>query len=420
MFQFIPPEIWSALATAIGYIYKSAAIWLPIGFGYSFFNAWLGYKQAAYWQKLGSVLLEIKIPRDIFKSPVAMEVVLGTLHQTADEGNWYWKYWKGQTRSWFSLEIISQGGNIRFFIWSRKKYKNNIETHLYSQYPGIEVHEVPDYTTDVYFDPKKMELFGCQWELSEPDPYPIKTYVDYGLDRDPKEELKVDPMTSMLEFLGSITAGHNIWTQIIIRAHKKEQKKPLPWAQKLEKFAWSETVDAWKDEAKSEMKKIIEKFRPEDKEKQSRQATEGEKDTIAALERSISKLPYDCGIRTVYFAPKDIYNSMYLGGMLGIFKQYGYPGLNSFKSAGWHGTFNYPWKKWFNAAEKMSPKILDEYKFRSFFFSSYMGKPFYSKPFVLNSEELATIFHLPGAVANTPTLERIPSKKSEAPANLPL
>lgn len=410
-FSFLPPEAINGLSLSIGYIFKSAFVWLPIAFIYAGFNAWLNYRQAQYWQKLGSVLLEIKMPREIFKSPVAMELVLGTFHQTADEGNWYWKYWKGQTRSWFSLEIISQGGNIRFFIWARKKYQNNIETHLYSQYPGIEIYEVPDYARDVYFDPKKMNMFGCQWELSEPDPYPIKTYVDYGLDRDPKEEFKIDPMTSMLEFLGSIPKGHNIWIQIIVRAHKKEQRKP---------GTWFEVTDAWKDEAKKEAEAIIEKFRPKDKEKQSRQATEGEKDTIAALERSISKLPYDCGIRTLYFAETSIFNSVYLGGMLGIFKQYSYPGLNGFKSAGWHSTMNYPWKKWFNAEAKMSYKILDEYKFRNFFFSSYMDKPYYSKVFVLNSEELATIFHIPGSVVSTPTLERVQSKKSEAPSNLPL
>ena len=38
----------------------------------------------------------------------------------------------------------------------------------------------------------------------------------------------------------------------------------------------------------------------------------------------------------------------------------------------------------------------------------------------MNGEELATLYHLPGAVATTPTLTRIPSKKSEAPANLPV
>ena len=39
---------------------------------------------------------------------------------------------------------------------------------------------------------------------------------------------------------------------------------------------------------------------------------------------------------------------------------------------------------------------------------------------VFSAEELATVFHLPGQVALTPTLNRIGSTRSEAPANLPV
>ena len=40
-------------------------------------------------------------------------------------------------------------------------------------------------------------------------------------------------------------------------------------------------------------------------------------------------------------------------------------------------------------------------------------------PLVLNSEELATIYHFPGQVAETPTFKRIESKRAEPPQNLP-
>jgi hypothetical protein len=43
------------------------------------------------------------------------------------------------------------------------------------------------------------------------------------------------------------------------------------------------------------------------------------------------------------------------------------------------------------------------------------------KPFILTTEELATVFHFPsGLVSQTPTLKRVGSKKSEAPSNLPV
>jgi hypothetical protein len=410
-FEYGDATLIENLRLALSYLYQTAFVWLPIVTGIGLFHAWVGYKRYAYWQKLGSIVLEVKLPREIFKSPRAMEVVLGTLHQTADEGNWYWKYWLGQTRSWFSLEIASIGGNVRFFIWSRRKYKPSIEAHLYSQYPGIEVYEVEDYTLPYDYDPERNNFFACEWALTKADPYPIKTYVDYGLDKDPKEEYKIDPMSSALEFLGSITEGHNIFVQIMIRAHKKEQRKMGSLFGK---------TDAWKDEQEKEVKTLIEKFRPEDKDKQSRQPTEGERETIAALERSVSKFPFDVGIRTIYFADKDKYNSSYLGGMLNMFKQYGSLDLNGFKSTAWSSSIGAPWQGLFGIKEKIKRLFFIEYKLRRYFFSPYKGnKYFNSKPFVLNAEELATIYHFPGQVVTTPTLERIPSKKSEAPSNLP-
>lgn len=421
MLDFIPPPIWDSLVKAFGYVYLLMPVWLPVLFLTLLFNAWVYYIRSAYWQSMGTVLLEIKLPKEIYKSPAAMEVVLSAMHQTADESNWYQKYWLGQTRSWFSLELISQGGHIRFFIWMRKKYKNSLEGHLYSQYPGVEVYEVEDYTKDVYFDPNKHKLFGLQCELSKPDPFPIKTYVDYGLDKDPEEEFKVDPLTTSLEFLSTVTEGHNIWIQIIIRAHKKEKKKALPWAKKLENFAWFEEVDSWKDEAKDEIKKILESMKAAKEEGGfPRIPTKGESETIAALERSVSKIGFDTTIRFIYFTDKDIYNGMYVGGIFGYLKQYASAELNGFKPAGWYSEFNNPIYDWWKSTKMFPYRLLDEYKLRRFFFSPYRGKWFYSKPFVLNSEELATIYHFPGSIAAAPTLQRVPSKKSEAPANLPV
>ena len=39
--------------------------------------------------------------------------------------------------------------------------------------------------------------------------------------------------------------------------------------------------------------------------------------------------------------------------------------------------------------------------------------------FVLNVEELATIWHFPGQILKVPTLERIESKEAAPPTNLP-
>lgn len=417
MFDFIPPEVLEGLSLAFKYAYIFAPVWLPAVFITLIFKAWLNYKRLKFWQKEGSVLLEIKLPKEITKSPLAMEVVLGVLHQPGGEGTWIDRIWKGQTRSWFSLEIVSIGGYVRFFIWTKPKHRNVIESQIYSQYPGVEIYEAEDYSKPFFYDPNKYNLWGAEFKLTKADPFPIKTYIDYGLDKDPKEEFKIDPMTPLIEFMGSLTSGHNAWIQILIRAHKKRRVMEV----------FSEKEDSWKEEMEAEKNKIIEKLKVAKEEGgYPRIPSKGEADTIAALERSVSKIPFDVGIRAIYIADKEKYNPSNAGGGLGgCFKQFNSENLNGFKTAGWLTIFDYPWQEWFNAKEKMKPKILEEYKMRRYFYSPLKGKKnwgadIYSKPFILNVEELATIFHFPGSVASTPTFEKIPSLKSKAPANLPI
>lgn len=411
VFGFIPPEIWSGLLLAFKYVYIALPVWLPIVFLFALFNARLYYKRTQFWKKEGSMLLEIKLPREITKSPLAMEVVLGALHLPSGETTWINRAWEGKTRSWFSLEIISTGGNVRFFIWTKPKHRSAIESQIYSQYPGVEIYEAEDYTKSFYYDPGKNNIWACGFALTKPDPYPIKTYIDYGLDRDPKEEFKIDPMTPMIEFLGSATAGHNIWIQIIIRAHKKRRVLDV----------FGEREDSWIDEMTKEKDKIIEKLKVKKEEGGfPRIPSKGESDIIAALERSVSKFPFDCGIRAVYIADKDKFNPANFGGIIGSFKQYSSLNLNGFRPKGWFSGLDYPWQKWGGTEEKFKPMVLEEYKLRRFFFSPFKNKSFYHKPFVLNTEELATIYHFPGSVASTPTFEKIPSLKSKAPSNLPI
>ena len=106
-------------------------------------------------------MLEIKLPKETFKSPKAMEVVLGAFHQ-APGINVYEQYFLGHVRPYASLEIASIDGHVHFFIRTLKKYRIAVETHIYSQYPTAEIHEVPDYVFGVPYLVKDSgwQLFG--------------------------------------------------------------------------------------------------------------------------------------------------------------------------------------------------------------------------------------------------------------------
>ena len=407
--SFIANNLSELEKTVLQTLISTAPIWLPILLIIIGWKLWVRYIRALFWSKQKRILLEIKLPKEITKSPLAMELFLTALHQTGREGTWYAKFWEGKTRPWFSLEMVSIDGVVRFFIWTEASFKNIIEAQLYAQYPTVEIYEVPDYTEGIFFDKDKIGLVGTNFELSKSTAYPIKTYIDYGLDKaDTKEEFKIDPITPIIEFLGSMGKGEQAWIQILIRAHKKEQKK---------KGTWFEKTDTWQDEAKEEIEKIRKEATPETDSDYPAfpNPTKGQIDKIAAIERNVSKLGFDCGIRIIYLAEKDKFNKGISPAMTGITRQFHSNNLNSFKPYG-ITFFDYPWQDYKDTRiNKKKRRMLNAYKLRSYFYP-----PYQKKWFVLNTEGLASIFHLPGSVSQTPSFARIVSKKAEPPSDLPV
>lgn len=414
------PNLFSGLFTnpqigaIIGVVFRTAFIWLPILLLLALSELWIIYRRAQYFASLKWKLLEIKLPREVFKSPLSMEIFFNSLYQTGGEGDWWVRLWKGQTRPWFSLELTAIDGSIHFYIRTQEKFRNVIEASLYSQFPGIEIYDAEDYTLPVSYDPEKVGLWANEFALTKPDAYPIKTYVDYGMDKDPKEEYRIDPMTPLIEFMGSLGREHQAWIQIIIRAHKDEDKDP----------ATGKMIDKkWKKNAEDEIKKILEKTKGEkDKEGKplpGRIPTKGEAEIIAALERSISKIGFDVGIRAIYTAPKDVFSAGNNAGIIGGFRNYNSNNLNGFKGsnipAGEYELLPFI-KRNPQKINREKRKLLDAYKHRGYFYNEF------KRPhFVLNTEELATIFHFPaGGLSTSPSFTRIGSKKSEAPSNLPV
>lgn len=410
----------SPVIPILEYIYGLAPFWAPLLLALLSWKLWIHYVNINFLSSMKWILLEVRIPKDVYKSPLAMEIALGNaLYQTGGTGTWFAKYWEGKLRNWFSLEIVSIEGNVFFFIRTPAQFKNIIEAQIYAQYPKAEVSEVDDYVNNVpiHKNPKEWSIFGTEFVLTKADPYPIKTYVDYGLDKSMgllEDNQQIDPITSTMEFLGSLGAGEQIWIQILVRgADDKRFPKPGEW------FGGQ----GWKDVAKEEIKTLKAKHKGE-KDKPGEPMTKGDQEVISAIEKSMSKLGFDCGIRAVYVARKDSFKGTHIAALTGIFRQYGST-LNGFKPTNVTG-FDYPWQDFSGVrSQKIKAEIFDAYCKRSYFYpphaSQYVaGVSVERKPFVLTTEELATIYHFPGRVSETPSFKRIESKKSEPPVNLPV
>ncbi|MEI6528275.1 MAG: hypothetical protein WCO10_01210 [bacterium] len=383
------------------------------------------YVQLKYIAKQEPILLEIKIPKDIQKSPLAMEIVLGAMQQSGAAT--YSEAWlDGKVAPWFSLELVSIGGEVKFFVWaSEKKFKNLLEAQIYAQYPTVEIYPVPndkDYAKLFTYDPAANQIWGIQYGLTGDDVFPIKTYTDYNLDKDQKDEYRIDPLTAVIEYLGSIGPGQQAWIQVLIRKHGKIDLK-------MHSF---KKVDDWKKAAKAKIEEIRAEATPKPKKEGEYPGfpnpTKGQIEQIAAIERSVNKMAFDTCMRGFYLATKETFNPIYITGIIGSIRQYNSSTLNGFKLKtktdvtdafkDWCTVF--PFLNDFKDKRviKLKKLMFNAYKLRSFFYPPY--KYYKQDPFILTTEEVATIYHFPGNVSATPSLPKIPSKKSEAPSNLPV
>jgi hypothetical protein len=406
-----------AFSVGIKLLFAAGIVFLPIYLAQTLWKNWISYIRADFFAKQKYTLIECRLPKGVIKPPLAMEIVIMSLFQTGGEGNLMQKYWDGSSRPWFSLEIVSIDGQVRFFIWTREKFREMIETQLYSQFPDIEIDEITkkDYAKQVSFNPETHAYWGCEFIKTGPSHLPIRTYTSYGMSGGgDKEEGKIDPITPLIEFLGSLRRGEQAWIQICIRAHTKSKPKPGTWFEKVD----------WKHDAEKDLIKRNKRDIKVDPTKPTNPnllvLSKAEKEAVEAIENSLSKLPFDTGIRAIYLATKDAYRSTSQAGLAGVFKHFGSPTLNSFKNSGAPG-FDYPWQDISGKKTLKQKKDLFElYQSRSFFVPQYIPKGYKKDPFVMTTEELATIYHFPGQVARTPTLARVSAKKVEPPVNLPI
>lgn len=400
---------------AFDFLFFLVPIAVPLMLCYLLFHVYIDYNRTKYYNSLQWSLIEVVPSPDNVKSPAAMELFLLALYQTSGESTWIDRWVKGKVRTWFSLELVSLEGRIHFFIYCESKMQKYLESQIYAQYPGTEIKVAEDYAAK--FNTQDYEIMAAELQLTKPDPYPIKTYIDYQLDKEQEEEFKIDPITPVLEFMNTIPQDNYVCMQILVRAHKDED----PDTSKLFP-SFSKKIDNWKLTAKKEVETIKAKsFIDVDeggaKKKQNVQ-TDAQKRAIIALERSTTRYAFDTGIRLLNIGKKGSFSNMY-GLMLGMFKQYNSMDLNGFKPRV-GTTFDYPWQDplgW--KLKKMRAELLEAYQVRDYFWKSdYKGddRPF----FVLNTEELATIYHFPGLVAQTPSITRVDSRKVTPPENLPI
>lgn len=415
-YLFMPSIVALALSIAL----FLAPVWLPFLLVKAALGLWLVLKRSEFIAKQKYVLLEIKPPRNLVKTPLAMEAFFSAIHLAPGESTWYARWILGGVRPWWSLEIASFEGQVHFFIWTRATYRRIIEGQIYAQYPGAQVVEAPDYTRLISATPEEWGIWGCDFKHTANAPLPIKTYIEYGLDKIQEEPEQVDPLANLIEFMGSVGKGEYLWLQFVIRVHRGERYHKL-----------NEDGDpyTWKDEAKE----LVEEIRRATRDPYTDPATgeerpgfpnptKGQSEKIAAIERNVSKLGFDVGARCVYLARPEKFNPISITHMIGLFKPFSSEGWNGINSSAWLKNFDdYPWELFAEKAkDHYRRELVEAFRRRQFFYDPFGHGISPNDAMVMSTEELATVFHIPSRSVETPGLGRIQSATGEAPPNLPV
>ena len=389
-------------------------LWLPVAAIGGGWKAWVWYVNSHYLSKQKPLLLEVKMPRDLVKSPRGMENALHHLWMDSGEVTFFNRKWTGSMRPIWALEIASFGGEVHFYVWTWANWRQSAEAAIYSQYPEVELVEVEDYASKFVYDPSKMTVYATDYRY-EPrnDAYPIKTYVEFELDKDPKEEYKVDPLATVLEHMSGLRPDEQIWLQIVFTVNKDYRRKPGG--------KWWEIEPRYTGMMKDEVDKIRReqaevKGLDDDWKRFSRVQMYRVNEQIRVIERNMSKYPFNVGMRGVYMCAPEKFGSYGFKPMHFIWRPVGNPQyLNQMRPRRWHTPFDYPYQDlWDYRWHLHARRFFDCYRRRGHFY------PPYTLPYnMMSTEVIATFWHPISSGIKTPGVERIPAKKAEPPPNLP-
>lgn len=458
---FVFEYFWWVLALGIVFYFPILRIWwwffLPIILCFPFQTFYLYWLRWDIWYKkeFQWIVLEIKPPKEVMKPFKAMEDVLELIWAIYDGPIWREIMCEGELPlgggAWFSFEIVSLGGKIHFFARIPIKFRKTFETSFYAHYPELEIKEVDDYVKNVPQDipNEKWGLLGEVYGFRREHCYPIKTYPAFFEERGEmiKEEKRIDPMNSLLENMTRLKEGEQFWFQIVLNpiideipfraegkriankiARRPEEKKESVLAKELKKIfvppSPGEVFPPERGRVLPTEEEKIEGISPGRTEAGEREMliTPRERMILSAIENKSSKMAFQTWMRGIYIfrkdKPFDTANLRVARTYLGHFKV---ADLNLFLQWGLTRT-RIHWilrprrlylrkrKIFRNCIQRFPPLYPQVYEGGA---NDGKGTP------VLNTEELATIFHFPTKII-LPEVPRIEVKPGGPPPGLPV
>lgn len=256
-----------------------------------------------------------------------------------------------------SFEIVAKQEDIRFYVWVPSKLKDLVEKQIHGAYADAEILEVDEY--NIFTETGKVAYKSLQ--LAKPSFYPLKTFKD----------LPTDPLSALTTALGKMGPGEAAAIQIVISPAESD------WQKAGGKFI----ADTKKQESDPEKAKFSTPAK-----------------TLEAVENKIAKPGFETSIRIVVVSESEEIAKNHLTNIVGAFTQFA-GDLNNLKS-----------RKIYRKGSFMEDFL---YRYQPMFnwFGNHLS--------ILNSEELASIYHFPNRTITTPHIYWLNAKTAPAPSQIP-
>ncbi|MBI5018806.1 type IV secretion system DNA-binding domain-containing protein [Candidatus Gottesmanbacteria bacterium] len=267
----------------------------------------------------------------------------------------FWSFLKPQDH--ISFEIVAKREDIRFYIAAPKRFIDLVEKQIHGSYPGADVKIVDEY--NIFSENGKVAFAALTPKNS--DYLPIRVFRD----------LPIDPLSSITSVLAKMAEGEGAVIQVLIQ----------PAGSKWSSLGRSYISKTKKNEANPEKAS----FKVDAK-------------TLESIEQKVSKPGFNTVIRLVVSAATKEAADAHLENLLTSFHQYT-SDHNHFSKV------KHPMKKFF----------MIDFIYRYF---PMVNLPMFKQYGVLNSDELATIYHLPNKSIETPHIFWLNAKRAPAPMQI--
>lgn len=381
-------------------------------------------KQVEWMNGQEHILLAIDVPRENEQSFKASEQIFSALWGVFSPGTWVDNNWDGKIQLGFSFEIVGIEGAVQYLVRVPVKFRDLVESAIYSQFNDVEITEVKDYMEAVPADAWKLEspykVWGTQAIYNKHYAYPIRTYSYY---EDMLSEQKIiDPLAPLLESMSKVGPGELLGMQILVRpvADRWSQsavaiiKKMIGEKVEVKQNIGDRAISGALTVLTAASSVVTGPSQKKEEKKESGnklgQLTPGTKEALEMIEKKISKSCFEVKIRHLYVAKKENFNKVHgVSAFWGAMRPFSGGNINSLRP----GKLTTTEAEYFRVNQRLTKKrraILTAFKKRDYF----MGTGW----LVMSSEELASLWHFPLISVKTPLLRTAGSRKGEAPSEI--